>query len=249
VRKEGTRLQAQIKPGAAVDALAVVLENGTLVEKQGALAIIGTLEGDAADKLLAGWLDRLIAGKVTREIQFDVLDAAGRRNSSLIKDKLKQYEAGRPKNDEFAGYREALYGGNAEAGRKIFMERPDASCMRCHKVRGQGGEVGPELTGIISRHDRQYILESILFPNKQIAPGFGSMILTTKGGQSYAGILKGQDDQELTLLSTDDGAIVKLKKSDIEMQVKGQSAMPEGMGGILTKQDIRNLVEFLATVK
>ena len=33
------------------------------------------------------------------------------------------------------------------------------------------------------------------------------------------------------------------------MQVKGQSAMPEGMGGILTKRDIRNLVEFLATLK
>jgi quinoprotein glucose dehydrogenase len=249
VRKEGTRLQAQIKPGDAAEALALVLKNGTLTEKQGALAILSTLAGDAPDKLLAEWMDMLIAGKVERGVQFDLLEAAGKRNSDVIKDKLKLYESSRPKDDEFAGFRETLYGGNAEAGRKIFMERPDASCVRCHKVKGLGGEVGPELTGIITRHDREYILESILFPNKQIAPGFESVILQMKGGQSYAGIVKRQDDQELTLLSTDDGAIVKLNKGDIEMKVKGQSAMPEGMGGILTKTDIRNLVEFLATQK
>ena len=61
--------------------------------------------------------------------------------------------------------------------------------------------------------------------------------------------MKHQDDHELTLVSTDDGTIVKLNKDDIEKTVKGQSAMPEGMGGILTKTDIRNLVEFLATQK
>lgn len=249
MRKEGTRLQAQIKPGDATAALALVLNNGTLTEKQGAFAILSTLGGDAADKLLAEWLDRLIAGKVEREVQFDLLETAGKRNSDLIKDKLKQYEASRPKDDEFAGFRETLYGGNAEAGRKIFMERPDASCVRCHKVKGFGGEVGPELTGIITRHDREYILESVLFPNKQIAPGFESVILQMKGGESYAGIVKRQDDKVLTLVSTDDGTLVKLNKDDIERSVKGQSAMPEGMGGILTKTDIRNLVEFLATQK
>ena len=50
-------------------------------------------------------------------------------------------------------------------------------------VKGLGGEVGPELTGIITRHDREYILESILFPNKQIAPGFESVILAKNEGR------------------------------------------------------------------
>lgn len=249
VRKEGTRLQVKINPSDAAAALSLVLKSGSLTEKQGALAILNTLKGDAADKLLAEWLDQLIAGKVEPEIQFDLLEAAGRSKTGLIKDKLKQYEISRPKDDEFAGFRETLYGGNAEAGRKIFMERPDASCVRCHKIKGVGGEVGPELTGVITRHNREYILESILFPNKQIAAGFESVILQMKEGQSYAGIVKHQDDRELTLLSTDDGTTVKLNKSDIEKTVKGQSAMPEGMGGILTKADIRNLVEFLATQK
>ena len=129
------------------------------------------------------------------------------------------------------------------------MERPDASCVRCHKVKGEGGEVGPDLTGIIARHDREYILESILFPNKQIAPGYESLLIEMKAGQTYAGIVKSQTEQELDLFSIEDNVVVKLKKADIKSQVKGQSPMPEGMGAILSKQDLRNLVEFLATLK
>jgi quinoprotein glucose dehydrogenase len=109
--------------------------------------------------------------------------------------------------------------------------------------------VGPDLTGIITRHDREYILESILFPNKQIAPGFESALVEMNAGQTYAGIVKSQDDKELNLFSIEDNALLRLKKVDIKTQTKGQSPMPEGMGSILTKQDLRNLVEFLATLK
>ncbi|HTA31612.1 MAG TPA: PVC-type heme-binding CxxCH protein [Candidatus Cybelea sp.] len=249
VRKEGHRLLAQINPGQATRALASVLESGAVVDKQGALTTLGTLQGDGPDQLLAECLDKLIAGKVEREIQFDLLEAAHQRQSSLIKDKLKDYEASRPKDDEMAGYREALFGGDAEAGRKIFMERPEASCVRCHKVNGQGGQVGPDLAGIITRHDREYILESILFPNKQIASGYDNLLLEMKDGRTYAGIVKGQDDEELSLYSIEDNELVKLKKSDIKKQVKGKSAMPEGLATTLGKQNLRDLVEFLATLK
>ena len=68
-------------------------------------------------------------------------------------------------------------------------------------------------------------------------------------GETYAGIVKGQDEKEVTLLLVEDGTTKKLKKSDIKKQVKGPSPMPEGIGSILSKQDLRNLVEFLATLK
>ena len=172
VREAGMKLLAQINPGDAVKALDSVLQQGTLREKQSALAELGAIKGDAPDKLLAEWLDDLIGGKVPKEIQLDVINAVTNRDAASIKDKVKQYESSRRGDDEFVGFRETLYGGNAAAGKKIFMERPDVSCLRCHKVRGKGGEVGPDLAGIITRHDREYILESILFPNKQIAAGF-----------------------------------------------------------------------------
>jgi quinoprotein glucose dehydrogenase len=251
VRKEGARLMADIDPSDAAKALSSVLNSGTTGEKQGAFATLGHMKGSAADQLISEWLDSLIAGKVRPEIQLDLLSAATNRGSELIKAKLNKYETSLPQDDEFRGYRDTLYGGDAEAGKKVFMERPDASCIRCHKINGKGGEVGPDLAGIISRHNREYILESILYPNKQIAPGFESLIAQMKDGRSYAGVVKAQTDEELSILviNEDDTTLVKLKQSDIKKKVKGLSAMPEGLGKVLSKSDIRNLVEFLATVK
>ena len=249
VRKEANELRAQMKPGDATGQLAVVLEQGSIGEKQGAFATLGGLPGEAADKLIADWLDKLIASNVVKEVQFDLITAAQKRMSPEVKAKLKQYEDAQPKDDEFAGYWGVQYGGDAETGRKIFMERPEASCIRCHKVHGEGGQVGPELSGIITRHDRAYILESIIYPNKQIAAGFESVLVVMNDGQAYAGIVKAQDDKEISLMSVEDGKLMKLKKSDIKKQIKGLSPMPEGIGSILSKQDLRNLVEFLATVK
>ena len=243
-------MQAQLKPAdSTAELLEKVLNTGSVAEKQGALSSMEELSGDGPDIVLAAWLDKLIAGKVPKEIQLDLLEAAGKRQSDTVKARLKQYEDSRPKDDEFVGFRETLYGGDAAAGRKIFLERPDASCVRCHKAGGEGGAVGPDLAGIITHHDREYILESIIFPNKQIAPGFENLIVQTNDGEVYTGIVKKQDDKELTLMSPADASLTTLKKSDIKSQNKGLSAMPEGMSSILSKPDIRNLVEFLATLK
>ncbi|MDB6068720.1 MAG: hypothetical protein JWR26_4928 [Pedosphaera sp.] len=249
VRKEGNRLQAQLKPADAAVPLASVLEKGTVTEQQGAFATLGTLDGDGADKVLAEWMDKLLNGKVAKEIQLDLITAADNRSAASVKEKLDRYTANQPKEDEFKGFRETLYGGDAAVGKKIFTERPDASCVKCHKVNGEGGEVGPSLNGIITRHDREYILESILYPNKQIAPGFESVLIRTKDGQSIAGIVKAEDDKEISVLSVEDNMIVKVKKSDIETRAKGLSAMTPEMGSILSKQDLRNLIEFVATLK
>jgi quinoprotein glucose dehydrogenase len=147
-----------------------------------------------------------------------------------------------------AKWRECLYGGSAEEGKKTFIERQDAACFRCHKINGEGGEVGPELAGIGATHPREYILESILFPNKSIAPGFESVIVTLKNGMSYAGLLKSETATELAINSAEDG-LVTLKKADVKSRDRGLSAMPEEVGNILSKQDLRNLVEFLSTLK
>ena len=69
-----------------------------------------------------------------------------------------------------------------------------------------------------------------------------------KDDQSYAGVLKSETPTELVLNSPDTGPIT-VKKSDIESRQKALSPMPEGIGQILSKQDIRNLVEYLGGLK
>jgi quinoprotein glucose dehydrogenase len=245
VRVEATRLRARTQPVTA-DKLVVLLENGTPAEQQNALATVGSLEGSDADAILGRWLDRLLDGRVRPELQLDLLEAAAKRNALVIKAKLEKYEASLPKDDDLAHYRMALVGGSAVEGKKVFFDRPEVSCIRCHKIGNTGNEVGSVLTDVGSRRTREYILESIVYPNKQIAAGFETVVVTLKNGSSFAGIVKSEDGNELVLKSPDSG-LARIRKLDIEKRERGLSGMPDGMGEVLSKRDLRNLVEFLAS--
>jgi putative heme-binding domain-containing protein len=121
--------------------------------------------------------------------------------------------------------------------------------MRCHKVKGVGGDVGPDLAGISSKHDRQYILTSIVAPNAMIAPGFENNLLTLQDGNMVAGVVSAEDDKEVTITPPGGGDKVKVQKSTIKQRDKIPSAMPEGLGDVLGRRDLRNVVEYLAGLK
>lgn len=248
VRREATRLQAKLKPADAIGPLLGVLANGTTGEKQSAFATLGGVQDPAADKLIVEWLDRLIAGQVAPEVQLDLIEAADKRSSEAVKSKLAAYQASKSKDDPLAPYREALQGGNAAEGRKVFYERAEVQCVRCHKINAEGGEVGPDLSKIGAQKDRAYLIESILFPNKSIAAGFESVVVSLKNGTVYAGVLKSENASELVINSPEDG-LVTVKKADIQARDKGLSPMPEGMDQILSKQDLRNLAAYLGGLK
>ncbi len=248
LRAEATRLQAQLNPGNATSRLRAALEKGSVREKQAALQALGSITASAADEILGQWLDKLNAAQVPDELKLDLIEAAGKKQSAQVKDRLTKFERARPADDELRSYRECLSGGDAAEGRRIFIERADVFCFRCHKVNGEGGEAGPDLTGMASRQTREYILESIVYPNKQIAAGFESVLVTTTKNETYAGILKGETDAELDLLSPEDGPL-KLKKSEIKSRERGPSAMPEELRQILSKRDLRDLIEFLGSLK
>src|SRR5207253_743885 len=131
------------------------------------LAGLGALAESAADEILGRELERLTAGQVPQEIQLDLIEAASKRSADSVKQKLERYQASKTKEDPSTDFRETLAGGNAAAGKKVFFERPEAQCVRCHKIEGQGGDVGPDLSHIGAQKDRNYLLESMILPNKQ----------------------------------------------------------------------------------
>lgn len=233
--------------GGALARVEAALDHGSLSEKQSALAAAAAL-GAPGEAVLSVWVKKLQAGQVPLELQLDVVEAANKRPN--LKSAIAQWEAAVPQGGEnnIGPWRTCLVGGNADEGRKVFYERPEVSCLRCHKVKGEGGEVGPELTGVGQRHDRDYILQSIIFPNAVIATGFENVLVSLKNGTTYAGVVKAETADELTLNSPEDG-ILKLKKADITAREKGLSGMPEGFGTILSKMDLRNLVEFVASAR
>ncbi len=224
-----------------------------MADRQGAIAALGGLRGDAARGAILGLLDRLIAGKLAPEIQLDLIEAAGRRQEPDVRDKLRAYQDAKPKGDPLAAYREALAGGNARRGRAVFTDKAEIECLRCHKARAwngeiPGGEVGPDLTGVAARHDRAYILESIVEPNKQIAEGFESIVLATSDGQVITGVFRGEDAKAVHLM-TAEGKPVDVPKDAIEERKRGPSAMPADLVQKLSRPELRDLVEFLSTLK
>ena len=228
--------------------LTPVLDKGELNERQGAFAILGEMKGTPAEALLVHWLDKLLAGAVPPEVQLDLLEAAGRHPTAEVRGRLNQFEAARPMNDGLAPYRETLVGGDAANGRRIFLYKSEVSCLRCHKISGEGGEVGPDLTGVGTRQKRDYLLESIVDPNKQIAKGFETVVLVLKNGTVVSGIVKEDTGKQLRLI-TAEGKFLTVPADQIEERQTGKSAMPEDVIKSLTKSELRDLVEFLAGLK
>lgn len=248
LKREATRLQGESGGADALATLRTTLEKGSRGEQQAAANALGALKDSDSEQLLTRWLQRLNEGKVPAYLHLDLLDAAAKRSSPALKAELERFEASRNKSEKIAAYRECLEGGDAALGKKIFIERADVSCVRCHKINGEGGEVGPDLTGVATRQPRTYILESIVAPNEKIAAGFETVLVTLKDGSAYAGQVKKDTETELEINSPEDG-ILKVKKADIASRERGLSGMPEELRQMLSKQDLRNLVEFLSQGK
>lgn len=247
-RMQNLRIMAEIAPDKTMPELEQVLETGTIPERQAAFAILGDLKNPHSDEDLSRWLDLVNSSKLPPEVRLDLVEAAAKHDKPEIKAKLAALDAARPKDDPLAPYHDALTGGNADRGRSIFLEKAEAQCVRCHKMDGSGGEVGPELTGVGSRHPREYILESIILPNKQIAKNFEGITLAIDDGTIVSGVLKGEDDKDVKVM-TAEGKLLAVPKDTIEERKVGGSAMPADLYKSLSKLEIRDLVEFLSQSK
>ena len=212
------------------------------------LAGLAATNTEATDQAISAWLDRLLAGQVPKGIWLEVLDAAAKHGSAEIQQKLRQYRAARLAEGGLNTYAEVLYGGNPVAGRKIFFEKKETTCSKCHNVGGEGGTNGPPLDGVATNLTRELILESIIYPNAKITPGYESARVVLKDRRGYNGLIKHETETELTLDCPPDGDVT-IKKSDIATRAVGSSPMPDGFGSILSGRELRDLIEFLAEPK
>lgn len=108
--------------------------------------------------------------------------------------------------------------------------------------------MGPDLSQVAKENDRRYLLEAIVAPSAKIAKNFETLIVILDDGNTVSGIVKNEDDQTLHL-QTAQGNFVTVAKDRIEEQAKGQSAMPQDLVKLLNPRDLRDLVEYLSTLK
>jgi quinoprotein glucose dehydrogenase len=179
----------------------------------------------------------------------DLVEAARKRTAPAVTNRLAAYQEWKLPKDHLSPYREALSGGDAARGRKLFYEHAAVACTRCHQIGSDsGGNAGPKLDGIAGRATAEHLLESVVFPNRQISQGFETTMITTRNGGLYAGVVKSEDATSLVIATPDEGD-VKLAKFDVKTRERGVSGMPEGFGEILSRRELRDLVAYLSGLR
>jgi putative heme-binding domain-containing protein len=139
--------------------------------------------------------------------------------------------------------------GSVERGRKLFFDIEKSQCLKCHRMAGQGEPIGPELTGIGNRFSRIHIIESILEPNRTIAPSYQTVEFILKDGRELSGVLIAAQNGMFTL-ADNQGRRQEFARSDLsEQRTRSVSVMPEGLENGLTTEEFIDLVAFLVSQK
>ena len=252
LRAESRDLLAGLDEKRVVSMFTLLLDNeaSATSEKQRALAKLSQLSSSDATQLLDAWADRLRTGSVPASLQLDVIEALTASPTETRRQALAEFEARHETSDPLASYRVALEGGNAKRGRDLFVSHAVAQCIRCHKIGGSGGTAGPDLSALFSPErntDREYLLESLVSPNAKIAKGFGTVAFELANGKVIAGVIKEEDETAITLV-TPTNETIRIPHGEIDARSATQSAMPE-MTKTLSRREIRDLVEYLSTLK
>jgi putative heme-binding domain-containing protein len=136
------------------------------------------------------------------------------------------------------------------AGRSILSGKSafrDTGCGQCHRLGGEGGTVGPDLTGIARRQGARDILESILLPSKVIADEYAAFAVETEDGQVAVGRVEREDADVLVLQPASfDEAPLEIEKKRIRSRERlDVSSMPAGMVNVLEKEQVLDLIAYL----
>jgi putative heme-binding domain-containing protein len=133
---------------------------------------------------------------------------------------------------------------DADSGKAVYRR----TCGACHMLNGEGGAIGPDLTGS-NRTNVEYLLFNVLNPNGEVQDAYKAVVITTRDGRTFSGTLSGETDRQVTLRVVDRDVVV-INKADIQSrETTNVSMMPMGLFDALTDREVIDLVGYLRTVK
>jgi putative heme-binding domain-containing protein len=116
-----------------------------------------------------------------------------------------------------------MKGGDASRGKEVFKKE----CAKCHTHSGEGGKVGPDLTGMAA-HPKSELLVHILDPSRSVEGNFLQYTVATRDGRVLNGLLAGETKTSVDLLDAEGKKQTLLREDIEELASSKKSLMPEG---------------------
>ncbi|WP_417730774.1 DUF6797 domain-containing protein [Rosistilla oblonga] len=135
--------------------------------------------------------------------------------------------------------------GDAIRGARVFADAKLA-CLSCHRVGKVGGEVGPSLSNVAAQRNLKQIVESVLWPQREVQPEYKTWNVLTAEGKIIAGYKHRETKDQLTLRDPASGALIAIDTEEIEHESPGGSLMPAGLTAALDHQQQLDLFCFLS---
>jgi putative heme-binding domain-containing protein len=139
---------------------------------------------------------------------------------------------------------ETIAAGNVANGEQLFAKQ----CANCHRVKGKGGRVGPELSRVGAARTRAALVREIRTPHEWIAPAFETVTVVTKDGQKIRGVKKNEDAFSIQVMDMRE-RIQGYLKSNVEVIYDKNSLMPAFDPKRLSDSDLSDLVGYLGTLR
>jgi len=136
--------------------------------------------------------------------------------------------------------------GDPQRGEALFR-RQDLACQKCHSIGGSGGLVGPDLLSIGASAPVDYLVDSLIAPNKAVKENYHAIVVTTDEGKILSGI-KVRETGDALILRTAEDKEIAIPTDSIDEQAPAQSIMPSGLIDPLTSDELADLVRFLSSL-
>ncbi|MFT5470352.1 MAG: putative heme-binding domain-containing protein, partial [Verrucomicrobiales bacterium] len=138
--------------------------------------------------------------------------------------------------------------GDVENGLKVY-ESQLLNCIACHAIKGKGGVLGPDLTTVGAGLTPDLLIESVLWPNRQLKEGYFSVTVSTKDGRIYNGYREREEAGVLWLRDIATQKSVPIQTKDIAKRDDVGTLMPAGLTSSLSREDLRDLIRFLSELR
>ncbi len=231
------------------DATSVLLSRFSKLEPQQQRAVIETL---ASRKVYAeALLEALQSKQISRD---DIPTQVARSLSEMLGQRFTKVfgtvrAVAGDRERLLAKYKEwcspaAIAAADASRGRAVFAK----TCAACHRLYGEGGEVGPDLTGS-NRANLDYILLNSVDPSYDVPDAYKTVSVLTVDGRAVNGVLAEEDSARIILKTSEQPRVV-IAKDDIEVRkVSPKSMMPDGQLDQMEKQQVIDLIKYLRTTE